>query len=1380
MMETERLVLLPPDPLDLPLRALELGCTGRWELLNVPGAPESTLPHGLPPCAPDLQKEAEQLFLSSPAWLPLHGVEHSARKWQRKMDPWALLNTLGAPVPSDLQAQRHPTTGQILGYKEVLLENTNLSATTSLSLRRPLGPISQSLWGNPTQYPFWPGGMDEPTITDLSTREEAEEEIDFEKDLLTVPPGFKKGVDFAPKDRPAPALGLLSLSHLLEPLDLGGDYEDESEAVEQPCSPKGDTVSASPCSAPLARASSLEDLVLKEASTAVSPSEPPKTPPQERWAISVDVTSPVGDFYRLIPQPAFQWAFEPDVFQKQAILHLERHDSVFVAAHTSAGKTVVAEYAIALAQKHMTRTIYTSPIKALSNQKFRDFRNTFGDVGLLTGDVQLHPEASCLIMTTEILRSMLYSGSDVIRDLEWVIFDEVHYINDAERGVVWEEVLIMLPDHVSIILLSATVPNALEFADWIGYYAAVEAKKERMSKHAQTFGAKQPTHQGGPAQDRGVYLSLLASLRTRAQLPVVVFTFSRGRCDEQASGLTSLDLTTSSEKSEIHLFLQRCLARLRGSDRQLPQVLHMSELLHRGLGVHHSGILPILKEIVEMLFSRGLVKACTVVLFATETFAMGVNMPARTVVFDSMRKHDGSTFRDLLPGEYVQMAGRAGRRGLDPTGTVILLCKGRVPEMADLHRMMMGKPSQLQSQFRLTYTMILNLLRVDALRVEDMMKRSFSEFPSRKDSKAHEQALVELNKRLGALEEPDTTGQLVDLPEYYSWGEELMETQNLVQRCIIESVNGLKSLSVGRVVVVKNQEHHSALGVILQVSSNSTSRVFTTLILCDKPVSEHPQERGPATPHVPYPDDLVGFKLLLPEGPCDHTVAKLQPGDVAAITTKVLRVNGEKILEDFSKRQQPKFKLEKDPPSAAVTSAVQELLRLAQAYPAGPPTLDPVNDLQLKDVSVVEAGLRVRKLEELIRGVQCVHSPRFPAQYQKLREWMHIQKEMERLHFLLSDQSLLLLPEYHQRVEVLRSLGYVDEAGTVKLAGRVACAMSSHELLLTELMFDNALSTLRPEEIAALLSGLVCQSSGDPGEQLPSTLKQEGHPEPNVTALRRKTLFLGFSSLNTYPFPGPRKSWDMSRKRHRLVPETFGLKKRREQVPIEAVPVRGESGSARAAVAELVQLFPRGLFEDALPPIALRSQVYSLLPDRTVADRQLKELQEQGEVRIIQLGFDLDAHGIIFTEDYRTRVLRACDGRPYAGAVQKFLASVLPACGDLSFQQDQMTQTFGFKDPEITQLVNAGVLTVRDAGSWWLAVPGAGRFIKYFVKGRQAVLGMVRKAKYRELLLSELLGRRAPAAVRLGLAYHVHDLIGAQLVDCVSTTSGTLLRLPET
>ena len=187
---------------------------------------------------------------------------------------------------------------------------------------------------------------------------------------------------------------------------------------------------------------------------------------KEDWAVmdSMDMSN----FEELVPEMAMEYAFDLDQFQKEAIYHLENQESVFVAAHTSAGKTVVAEYAIALAAKHMTRTIYTSPIKALSNQKFRDFKNRFGDVGLMTGDVSINPEASCLILTTEILRSMLYRGADLIRDVEWVIFDEVHYVNDLDRGVVWEEVIIMLPAHVNLIMLSATVPNTFEFADWIG------------------------------------------------------------------------------------------------------------------------------------------------------------------------------------------------------------------------------------------------------------------------------------------------------------------------------------------------------------------------------------------------------------------------------------------------------------------------------------------------------------------------------------------------------------------------------------------------------------------------------------------------------------------------------------------------------------------------------------------------------------------------------------------------------------------------------------------------------------------------------------------------------------------------------------------------
>ena len=188
------------------------------------------------------------------------------------------------------------------------------------------------------------------------------------------------------------------------------------------------------------------------------------------WANTVLIPNIKEQFPLLVPNPAISWNFELDDFQKQAIVRLEQHEHVFVAAHTSAGKTVVAEYAMALSQQHVTRTIYTSPIKALSNQKYRDFRTQFGSsaVGLLTGDVQLNPEAPCLIVTTEILRSMLYRGADVIRNVEYVIFDEVHYINDVERGVVWEEVIILLPSSITCIFLSATTPNTVQFSDWIG------------------------------------------------------------------------------------------------------------------------------------------------------------------------------------------------------------------------------------------------------------------------------------------------------------------------------------------------------------------------------------------------------------------------------------------------------------------------------------------------------------------------------------------------------------------------------------------------------------------------------------------------------------------------------------------------------------------------------------------------------------------------------------------------------------------------------------------------------------------------------------------------------------------------------------------------
>ena len=329
---------------------------------------------------------------------------------------------------------------------------------------------------------------------------------------------------------------------------------------------------------------------------------------------------------------------------------------------------MVAEYAVALAMRRATRCVYTSPIKALSNQKFRDFSLKFGakNVGLVTGDMQINADDStCLIMTTEILRSMLYRGADLIRDIEYVVFDEVHYVNDTERGVVWEEVIIMLPSYVNLIFLSATTPNTLEFSDWIGrtkrkpvhvvktnyrpvplsfhlwagnkLHKIMEGKsgflprgyreaenallpasaKDPKKKGDTKTGAKPPMGsknlmwqaQGGKNQ----WMSLVRFLDREELTPTVVFSFSKKKCEEIARMLQSLDLNTAKERSAVQGFVIQAVSRLSHKDSSLPQVMMVSEMVQRGIGVHHGGLLPILKECVEILFSRNLIK----VLFAT-------------------------------------------------------------------------------------------------------------------------------------------------------------------------------------------------------------------------------------------------------------------------------------------------------------------------------------------------------------------------------------------------------------------------------------------------------------------------------------------------------------------------------------------------------------------------------------------------------------------------------------------------------------------------------------------------------------------------------------------------------------------------------------------
>ncbi|TDH72069.1 hypothetical protein CCR75_008664 [Bremia lactucae] len=941
------------------------------------------------------------------------------------------------------------------------------------------------------------------------------------------------------------------------------------------------------------------DVLLNTAVESSTSSLPKQKTISSEWASMTP--EDVRNFHTKVPEMALTYDFELDTFQKECILHLERHECVFVAAHTSAGKTVIAEYAIAMSQKHMTRSIYTSPIKALSNQKYRDFRKTFGptNVGLITGDVSLNPDASCLVMTTEILRSMLYRGADVIRDIEWVIFDEIHYINDSERGVVWEEVIIMLPEHIGLIFLSATTPNHLEFSDWIGrtkqkkihvistykrpvpqqhfLYAGKELFKlyDAMSGYvatahsaaktkllpekakASTRGGKTVARGGGSTANartlrtsggnQGDWTKLITTLKDRSLLPVVVFAFSKRLCEASASKLAKVDLSTPSERSEIHLFLETCVQRLQGSDRELPQVLVMKEMLKRGIGVHHGGLLPILKEMVEILFGRGLVK----VLFSTETFAMGVNMPARTVVFNGIRKHDGNNFRDLLPGEYTQMAGRAGRRGLDSVGTVIIACWNDVPEPTSLRTMLAGKATSLSSQFRLTYTMILNLLRVEVLTIEDMMKRSFSEFHTQKALALKNiptliqkgKALLQQLKQSLVEEYPqmDASGELAQMHEYYQLKRDKRELEKkLIKwllannisaaknaiapgRVVVLSIKGLSSDQVALVVrttaavmgeggtarsklsfetelqgtVATDTSHRGVFKSIMVITLcpdnyepprietvSDKSKSLNTLLgggrmLRSKRYDDRLIEQTSSKGQVncldltaPFTATLVGRRYAVLEVPesCVESVTSIQASNV----------NTKQLVASSSKTD-----------IASCIDFLAELEKEFKTQKVAMPFVDIIRDLKVNDLEVATGYTQWQQLYSMVLSHPCANNVTAESRVMsKVEKTFKLEAYLTRMSRELSTDALTLFPDFQQRLRVLKRLGYISEEDVVQVKGRVACEINTcDELVLTEMIFENVLANLEPEEIVAVLSALVFHEKVESEPMLTPTLE---------------------------------------------------------------------------------------------------------------------------------------------------------------------------------------------------------------------------------------------------------------------------------------------------
>lgn len=443
-----------------------------------------------------------------------------------------------------------------------------------------------------------------------------------------------------------------------------------------------------------------------------------------------------------------------DRFQQEAIDFINQGHSVIVSAPTGAGKTAIAEHIIDTSIQNNRCVIYTAPIKALSNQKFRDFQGQFGNnIGILTGDVSINPGAAVLIMTTEIFRNKILDEPQSLDKYSWVIFDEIHYIDNPERGTVWEESLIFLPQHMNILGLSATIPNIKQFAQWIEsihnkpvetiveenrpvpLHFFFQSQNEIMDK---IEGLKR-FREGRPNK----LFALINYVRQKEGLPAIYFVFGRRRAEELAFELMGYNFLNGREKEQVTSLFDGLLQRFDlKTDRTASE---MYPLIQRGIAYHHAGMLPTLKEAVERLFTSKLLK----VIFTTETFALGINMPSRSVMFDDLRKFYGRYVRNLKTRDFYQMAGRAGRRGMDEEGFVYCRVNLNRIQYDEVKRIIYGKPEEVKSQLNTSYATILNLY--EKHKEDGLFKTyplSLHYFQSRKNEQKEALRLIESKLKL--------------------------------------------------------------------------------------------------------------------------------------------------------------------------------------------------------------------------------------------------------------------------------------------------------------------------------------------------------------------------------------------------------------------------------------------------------------------------------------------------------------------------------------------------------------------------------------------------------------------------------------------------------
>jgi ATP-dependent RNA helicase HelY len=782
------------------------------------------------------------------------------------------------------------------------------------------------------------------------------------------------------------------------------------------------------------------------------------TTPAERYAAFRQSLTDDGPAIRSFRE---LYEFTLDEFQIDACRALEAGDGVLVAAPTGSGKTVVGEFAVHLALEQGRKCFYTTPIKALSNQKYNDLVKRYGtkNVGLLTGDNSVNGEAPIVVMTTEVLRNMLYAGSGTLAGLGFVVMDEVHYLADRFRGAVWEEVIIHLPESVRLAALSATVSNAEEFGEWLGevrgdttvivdehrpvplwqhmlvgnrlydlFVSEDEEDRPRVNptllriardevRLATTRGKRGYTRPRGFRSPNRA--DAIERLDSEGLLPAITFIFSRAGCDAAVMQClhSGLRLTSERERHEIRQIVDERTAHLPDEDLAVLGFLEWRDCLERGLAAHHAGMLPTFKEVVEELFTQGLVKA----VFATETLALGINMPARSVVIEKLDKWNGETHADLTAGEYTQLTGRAGRRGIDVEGHAVVIWQPGMDPVS-VAGLASTRTYPLRSSFRPSYNMAVNLVgQVGRDRARTLLEDSFAQFQAdraviglARELRRHEEALDGYREAM--------TCHLGDFPEYAELRRRLSDRESELSRKRgaarrAQAVRSLEALRPGDVIRVPGGRR-AGIAVVLDPGLNSRGEGPSPLVIT---IGKQVKRLSPAD--FPVPVEPVE-QLRIPKN-----FNARSPKERANLVSTLHAKLGDRDLGKPARARD----------HAVEDEEISELRRQIRAHPCH--------------------GCDERE-----------DHARWAERYHKLL------RETDGLRRRVESRSHVIARTFDKVCGVLDQLGYLDGETVTAQGRRLAQLYTELDLLTAECLRAGLWDSLDPAELAACVSALVFES----------------------------------------------------------------------------------------------------------------------------------------------------------------------------------------------------------------------------------------------------------------------------------------------------------------